>query len=102
MQTRQQALHQWLYNFFSHEQFTISPLAGDASFRRYFRIHDHHNTYVLMDAPPDKETIVPFLNVSNSLSKHGVHSPKIHAVESLQGFILLEDFGDLSFLKAIS
>ena len=33
----------------------IEPLAGDASFRRYFRVTRGNRTAVLMDAPPPKE-----------------------------------------------
>jgi aminoglycoside/choline kinase family phosphotransferase len=102
MQTRQQALHEWLINFFGHDQFMISPLAGDASFRRYFRIHQQKNSYVLMDAPPEKEAILPFINVTKKLAEGGIHSPKIHAMEPKQGFLLLEDLGDSLFLNALS
>src|SRR5687768_18413428 len=39
----------------------IRPLAGDASFRRYFRVHAGERTAVLMDAPPEHEDVGPFL-----------------------------------------
>lgn len=102
MYTRYQVLHQWLKNFFSHEQFTITSLAGDASFRRYFRIQAKHSTYVLMDAPPEKETMLPFIEIGKTLAEIGVHTPAVYGFDAAQGFALLEDFGDKLFLNSFS
>ncbi len=102
MHTRQNALNKWLEEIFKDTPFTIAPLAGDASFRRYFRLHAGNTTRVVMDAPPDKETIEPFINIARLLAEKGIHAPSIHAVEYTQGFILLEDLGDDLFLKMLS
>ena len=72
----------------------IRPLAGDASFRRYFRVHDGPRTAVLMDAPPDKEDSRPFLAIGARLLELGFAAPRPLAMDLAQGFILLEDFGD--------
>lgn len=72
----------------------IRPLAGDASFRRYFRVHDSMRTAVLMDAPPDKEDSRPFLHVGSRLEALGFSAPRVLAAELEAGLILLEDFGD--------
>ncbi len=72
----------------------IRPLAGDASFRRYFRVHEGARTAVLMDAPPDKEDSRPFLNVGARLEALGFSAPRVLAAELEAGLILLEDFGD--------
>jgi N-acetylmuramate 1-kinase len=72
----------------------ILPLAGDASFRRYFRVIDGDRTAVLMDAPPDKEDSAPFLSIGAHLGKLGFAAPQPLAVDLDQGLILLEDFGD--------
>jgi aminoglycoside/choline kinase family phosphotransferase len=73
---------------------TILPLAGDASFRRYFRIVDHGRTAVLMDAPPEHEDLTPFLAIAEHLGGLGLSSPKSYAVDRDGGLLLLEDFGD--------
>ena len=44
----------------------ILPLAGDASFRRYFRVRGEHSA-VLMDAPPPHEDPRPFIAVAEWL-----------------------------------
>lgn len=72
----------------------ISPLAGDASFRRYFRVMDGNRRAVLMDAPPDKEDSRPFLSIGAHLDALGFSAPMPLAVDLDQGLILLEDFGD--------
>ncbi len=73
----------------------IAPLAGDASFRRYFRVHaDDGRTAVLMDAPPDKEDSRPFLAVGKQLAALGFSAPQPLATDLDKGLILLEDFGD--------
>ena len=73
----------------------IRPLAGDASFRRYFRVHRNDGTTaVLMDAPPDKEDIGPFLTVAGHLLDRGFAPPRPLAIDRTLGLLLLEDFGD--------
>jgi N-acetylmuramate 1-kinase len=73
----------------------IRPLAGDASFRRYFRVHrSSGETAVLMDAPPDHEDIGPFLTIAGHLLDRGFLPPRPLAVDREKGLLLLEDFGD--------
>ena len=72
----------------------IRPLAGDASFRRYFRIHRDGRTAVLMDAPPVHEDIGPFLSVAGHLLDRGFCPPRPLALDREKGLLLLEDFGD--------
>ncbi len=76
---------------------SIKPLAGDASFRRYFRIIEDNRSWVLMDAPPGKEDAAPFLNVRSWLESAGVRVPHLVAQDAALGFLMLEDFGDVSW-----
>lgn len=82
-------------------QAEILPLAGDASFRRYFRVVDGHRRAVLMDAPPPQEDPRPFLAVAKWLSGHGFGAPTIYAADDDRGLVLLEDFGDNRMREAI-
>lgn len=79
----------------------ILPLAGDASFRRYFRVVDGTRRAVLMDAPPPQEDPRPFLAVANWLTDHGFGAPAIYASDDDRGLVLLEDFGDNRMREAI-
>jgi aminoglycoside/choline kinase family phosphotransferase len=72
----------------------IVPLAGDASFRRYFRVADGGRTAVLMDAPPETEDSRPFLAVGDALDGFGFSVPRPHGIDLDAGLILLDDFGD--------
>jgi aminoglycoside/choline kinase family phosphotransferase len=72
----------------------IRPLAGDASFRRYFRVHKDGRTAVLMDAPPEHEDIGPFLTIAGHLLDRGFLPPRPLGIDRERGLLLLEDFGD--------
>ena len=72
----------------------IAPLAGDASFRRYFRVADGARRAVLMDAPPPHEDPRPFLKIARYLSENKLAAPMIYGQDLAQGLVLLEDFGD--------
>jgi hypothetical protein len=72
----------------------ILPLAGDASFRRYFRVVHGGRSAVLMDAPPTHEDVRPFVAVAEWLAEKGLTAPEILARDFDQGLLLLGDFGD--------
>ena len=72
----------------------IEPLAGDASFRRYFRVIGDQGSAVLMDAPPPHEDPRPFVRVAEWLSSVGLSAPEILARDLDRGLLLLGDFGD--------
>jgi N-acetylmuramate 1-kinase len=99
MHNRQNALHSWLEQLLSPASFTLTPITGDASFRRYFRLHHNDLNQVIMDAPPEKENLDTFLASANLLSRSGIRVPQIHALDKAQGFVILEDFGDTLMLN---
>ena len=72
----------------------IEPLAGDASFRRYFRVRHGERRAVLMDAPPPHEDPRPFLAIARWLAERDFAAPAILAADVDAGLVLLEDFGD--------
>lgn len=71
----------------------IEPLAGDASFRRYFRLRRGERTAMLMDAPPPNEDPEPFLRAARWLDANGLRAPRILADDAARGLVLIEDFG---------
>ncbi len=73
----------------------IAPLAGDASFRRYFRVQRGEKTAMLMDAPPPNEDPAPFLRAAKWLDANGMRAPYILAEDAARGLVLLEDFGEV-------
>lgn len=77
-------------------------LFSDASFRHYERLSNGEKSIMLMDAPPEKEDIKPFVNVDQYLRRCGFSAPQIYAVDEKNGFILLEDLGNHSFTNVLS
>jgi hypothetical protein len=90
---RQQQGSDWVKSLLG-EHSVIQILAGDASFRRYFRVLRGPERFVLMDAPPGKEDLSPFLAVRAWLMGAGLRVPELIHEDRNQGFLLLEDFGD--------
>jgi aminoglycoside/choline kinase family phosphotransferase len=77
-------------------------LAGDASFRRYYRLDDGARRVVLMDAPPPFEDVRPYVAVAAMLRGLGFSAPQIHAEDAAQGFLLIEDFGDDRYTRLLA
>lgn len=78
-----------------------APLAGDASFRRYERIRLGGKTAVLMDAPPDKEDVRPFVAIARYLLDAGFSAPALLGEDPVNGLLLLEDLGDGRFTRLL-
>ena len=99
---RQQQLTNWLNSQFPPNSFALSPASADASFRRYFRVSFADKTLIAMDAPPIHEDCQPFLHVAQLFAATGVRVPHIHAQDLAQGFLLLSDLGDTTYLQALN
>lgn len=99
MTDRTDLMKVFLDEFFDDEYQVIS-LAGDASFRRYHRIVQGDTTYLLMDAPPDKESVVEFIEVAKIMGRV-VNTPDILKQDIANGFLLLQDFGNVEFAHLI-
>ena len=97
---RQHALTQWLT--LKLGPIRLTKITDDASFRRYFRVFCNHQTYIAMDSPPDKERNQAFIEIGTWLYRHHINTPHIIDCEYQQGFLLLEDFGDQTLLKALN
>jgi N-acetylmuramate 1-kinase len=81
---------------------TLEPLQPDASFRRYFRIHQSGESWMLMDAPPERENARVFVTVARHLNRLGLRPPSVMAVDPVQGFVLLEDLGDDTYTRLLA
>ncbi|WP_208347173.1 aminoglycoside phosphotransferase family protein [Pseudaestuariivita rosea] len=100
MKARQQQIRDFLSQT-SWKTAKISPLAGDASNRRYDRLKaDNGQTTVLMDADPEKgETVEPFVKIARYLQSIGLSAPEIFEIDVQNGFLLIEDLGDDLFAR---
>ena len=101
---RIEALRNWIASKLSHGAFRLTAASDDARFRRYFRVHfdDARPSLIAMDAPPGQEDCRPYVHVARLFAEAGVHVPVLHAQDLAQGFLLLSDLGDRTFLDALS
>ena len=77
-------------------------LPGDASARRYERLIRDGASAVLMDAPPPRAAVAPFVAIARLLAGMGYSAPALLAVDEEHGFVLLEDLGDDSFAALLA
>lgn len=99
-------LRDWLNQLFprqhSEQEIQIEPASADASFRCYYRVTpDDGKTRIVMDAPPQHEDCRPFLKVAKLFREAGAHVPEIHAENLGQGFLLLSDLGNTTYLGVL-
>ncbi len=95
-------LRQWAGEQLNSPQLTLTPASGDASFRRYFRTQVNTTTYILMDAPPDKEDCGSFVQIARAFSEWGLNVPTIINEDHDRGFLLLSDLGNVQYLEALN
>ena len=101
--SRRAAVESWLAAQLRGARFSLTPASVDASFRRYFRAAlPDGRSYVVMDAPPDREDCRPFVHVARLLRAAGVHAPEVHAEDLAQGFLLLGDLGTQTYLQELN
>lgn len=104
---RQQKLGEWLVATLQRTDFRLTTASADASFRRYFRVHliaenGDEETLIAMDAPPPQENCEPFVRVAKLFGEAGVHVPSVIAQDLTQGFLLLSDLGDVTYLSKLN
>jgi hypothetical protein len=95
-------LSRWVFEDLGFAGGRIEPASADASFRRYFRVTREQNTYIVMDAPPEKEGLGPFLSVARALLGIGLNVPVVLAKDPARGFLLLSDLGRRQYLDELA
>lgn len=101
MDAREQQLCAWLKTLPGFGEFGITPASGDASFRRYFRITAGADSWIAMDAPPDKEDTQPFVAITRRLQAGGLSVPHCFHADEQSGFLLLTDLGTELYLDRL-
>ena len=99
---RKLQLENWLKLVLADKTFTLTTASADASFRRYFRVHVAGETFIAMDAPPPQEDCTPFVAVAKLFLAAGLNVPKVIAQDLTQGFLLLSDLGDDTYLSKLT
>jgi len=99
---RMEQMHHWVSSVLEHANWPPARLAGDASFRTYYRVTADNKSYVVMDAPPEKEPCDAYVAIDRGFQKLGLAVPEIYADDIDQGFLLLSDFGDRLYLSELN
>ncbi len=99
---RLERLTAWTRSVLPGPLLSLTPASADASFRRYFRAVTDSGSFVVMDAPPAHEDCTPFLHVARLFREAGANTPQIHAENLEQGFLLLSDLGNTTYLTALN
>jgi aminoglycoside/choline kinase family phosphotransferase len=94
-------LTRWVFEDLGFAGGRIEPASADASFRRYFRVTRDADSYIVMDAPPAKEDLGPFLSVARVLIGMGLNVPVVLAKDPERGFLLLSDLGKRQYLDEL-
>ena len=104
MTNRTQQIKQWLTDELELPPFGLTSASEDASFRRYFRItiDNGGKSFIVMDAPPDKEPLEPFSTIAKQLFNIGLNVPEIIASNTPGGFLLLGDLGSTAYLDQLN
>jgi len=91
----------WVREVTGEREPDIVVASADASFRSYWRVQNLPHTPIVMDAPPQREDITPWVAVADRLRSAGLHAPDVHASDAALGFVLMEDLGDRTYLPAL-
>ena len=95
-------LKNWLSDSIDKPIKAIIPASMDASFRRYFRVFIcDQNSYIAVDAPPEYENSMKFVNIASLMEAMNIRVPKIIATNFQEGFMLIGDLGAETMLNAI-
>ncbi|QOY63463.1 phosphotransferase [Lysobacter sp. H21R4] len=93
----------WARRASGHPALTLQRASMDAGFRSYWRSAGHDGTpWIVMDSPPDKEDVAPWLRVRDLLERHDVRVPRVLAQDERTGFVLMEDLGGPTYLQVIT
>lgn len=95
-------LHHWLEQDCQLSEHKVEALPADASFRRYYRVTTESQSFIAMDAPPEKEDTLPFAKIAQELQALDIQAPKIFHHDIDNGFMLLSDFGNKLLLNELT
>ena len=91
----------WLDSL-GYQDYALDIASEDASFRRYFRLQQGNESWIVMDAPPSKEPCDAYVKVARKLTGIRLSAPQIIHENHDDGFLVITDFGDESYLEALN
>jgi aminoglycoside/choline kinase family phosphotransferase len=98
---RAQARLDWTRDALGDSAASLEPASADASFRSYWRANSQGRSWIVMDAPPEREDIRPWLEIARRLSAAGLNAPAVKAADPRLGFVLMSDLGNDLYLPQL-
>src|SRR4029453_5766555 len=106
---RQAAFHRWLDGIAPAHHLLpgrLRPASADPSFRRHLRIDVSSlppaaDSFIIMDAPPEKEDCAPFVKVAGLMARAGLNVPRVLEWDKALGFMLLDDLGTHTMIEMV-
>ena len=101
MTARYQPMKAWLDSL-GYVDYTLTAASADASFRSYHRLRCDDRSWIVMDAPPEREPCDRFIAVAEKLRSAGLSAPQVIEQNLEHGFLLLTDFGSIDYLSVLN
>ena len=80
----------------------ILPIAGDASFRTFYRVISSKSSKIVVFAQKEKyKNLIAYSAINKFLIRNKILAPNLYAHNFSKGIIVIEDFGDLTFHKIL-
>ncbi len=99
--TREARRLAWTRQILGDTNVGLSRASADAGFRSYWRTLGAEPSRIVMDSPPDKEDVKPWLRIRAMLEGAGVRVPQVACEDDAQGFLLMEDLGPDTYLSVL-
>ena len=81
----------------------MMAIAGDASFRTFYRIKSKKKNKIVVLAKKEKyKNLIAYSAINKFLRINNIHAPKLYASNFSKGVIVIEDFGNISFHKILT
>lgn len=84
-----------------YKHYALTIASADASFRKYYRLTHQDKTVIVMDSSLELDSLSPFLDVTTRLLNTSVKAPHILEQNTEDGFLILEDFGNVQLLDIL-
>ena len=83
-------------------KYKILPIAGDASFRKFYRFILNSNSKVIVSSKKEKyKNLIAYSIINNFLRSNKIFAPKLYEHDFKKGIIFIEDFGNFSYYNML-
>ena len=83
-------------------QSKIWSIAGDASFRKFYRLTLNKSSKIIALAEKEKyKNLIVYSTINKFLRDNKIFTPRVFTQDYTKGIMIMEDFGDLTFHKIL-